>query len=175
MVLILGNSCDDAPHNNSTSMSFLRRGRQLSCLQTRTISYIVSKSLRMLSLLCMWPILPVSVDFKSENDMTNLYPEWYFLLVSVWHAFTRLSFNHIFFPSRETLRESIFLRKLVSLFSESFSVARHFIAHFRLDFNSKIIYLQQNIPFVVTYSSTSTLFSLRYNFCTYEKFNLPSC
>lgn len=152
MVLILGNSSDDAPHNNSTSMSFLRRGRQLSCLQTRTISYIVSKSLRMLSLLCIWPILPVSVDFKSENDMTNLYPEWYFLLDS---------FNHIFFPSRETLRESIFLGKLVSLFSESFSVALHFIAHFRLDFNSKIIYLQQNIPFVVTYSSTSTLFSLQ--------------
>lgn len=56
------------------------------------------------------------------------------------------SFNHIFFPSRQTLRESIFLGKLVSLFSESFSVGRHFIAHFRLDFNSKIIYLEQNIP-----------------------------
>lgn len=138
MVLILGNSCDDAPHNNSTSMSFLRRGRQLSCLQTRTISYIVSKSLQMLSLLCMWPILPVSVDFKSENDMTNLHPEWYFCLFQ-YGMLPIDSFNHIFFLSRETLRESNFLGKLVFLFSQSFSVALHLIAHFRLDFNSKII------------------------------------
>ena len=54
----------------------------------------------MLSLLCMWPILPVSVDFNSENDMTNLYPEWY-LLVFVWHASTRKLQPHLF-PSRET-------------------------------------------------------------------------
>lgn len=54
------------------------------------------------------------------------------------------SFNHIFFPV-EKLSESNFLGKLVLLFSQWFSVALHFIAHFRLDFNSKIIYPGQNI------------------------------
>ena len=50
MVLMLGDSFDIDPYDRNTLMSFLRRKPRLQCLSPRTISYIVSEILEILSL-----------------------------------------------------------------------------------------------------------------------------
>lgn len=76
MVLILGNSCEVIPLETNSLMSFLRRRPPLSCLQPRTVSYIVSEFLGNNFLLCMWYS---HLDFYLET----LYPVPYFSFFSI--------------------------------------------------------------------------------------------
>lgn len=84
MVLILGNSCDVGPQDNISLMSFLRRRPQLSCLQPRTISYIVSE--------------PLNIFFTSVNVVSFLYFNlpWNRMLTRVWLHFSQKLYLFIF-------------------------------------------------------------------------------